>query len=126
MTTPDEIWAGIEERIGQEGRVLVLERGPHYLQFLFDDRGGVLTEAVSNEFLAGEARLGPEQCKRLLELAWRPPIATCDDPECCEGTHPNFWRYWPAPIDPGFLVLYAAETLASVYYCDDLDVVECG
>ena len=123
MTTADDIYRAIEAGIGHDDQLVTLERGPHYLQLLFDQCDGVVAEVVSNQFLDGEAQLWPPQLARLAQLGWREPVETCDDDECTERTHPNHWRYIGAPVPSDLLTSWVVDTFTSVFACD-LDAVE--
>jgi hypothetical protein len=87
----------------------------HYAQFAHGGEDGLLAEAVSNRFLADEARLDAGQELRLLESGWKPPEI--------DGTHrsrhPNYYRTWNAPVPFDEAANLAVTTLRGIYWASE-------
>lgn len=115
MTSIAELCAGVADGITRPTRHVILERGPHYIQFAFGDDGRTLAEVVSNKFLLGEARLLGFQVEALKELGWNMPAAGCEL-AFCEMAHPNFWRYFGPPTVPAVVAAVVEATAAAVFY----------
>lgn len=115
MTTFAELRAGLASGLTRPSGHLILERGPHYIQFAFDDDGRTLAEVVSNNFLRGEARLLHFQVRALKELGWNAPAGSCNL-TFCEMAHPNYWRYFGPPMDPNVVASVVVASAAAVFY----------
>jgi hypothetical protein len=78
----------------------------YYVQFLPVDGGGLLCEAVSNEFLSDPHRLTPEDELKMVDLGWASP-------------DPNFRQLWEAPVPVHVVAHRIVATLERVYRLQD-------
>jgi hypothetical protein len=78
----------------------------YYVQFLPVDGGGLLCEAVSNEFLSGTDRLTTHDEQNMIDLGWASP-------------DPNFKQLWDAPVPVHVVADRLVATLTRVYRLQD-------
>lgn len=89
----------------------------HFVQFA-SEADGILTEAVSNNFIEPHAALSVEAYQYMTELGWKranaePPVGK---PGCSgTGRSPNFFIYCHRPVDYIDLAILTGHTLNVVY-----------
>lgn len=96
--------------------ILAAREKNYFVQFDQQGTAGMRAEAVSNAYLAGEARLSEEACERLQAMGWLPPTYTpspgASHPS--EGS-PNFYLEVGPPVPCARLATLAVQTLRRIY-----------
>lgn len=114
----NKIQAGIEQRLNRllqtDGFLVVEEASSGYYVMLASNRqrGTLVCEAVSNQFLPSGRRLAPDQEQRMRALGWSPPG---------QGEASGTWNYartLHVPIKVPGVSRVAVATLRDIYRCD--------
>jgi len=93
---------------GDQFLIISAKRGWAYVQFSRQSGHGIRGEAMSNLYLSADRQLSEAEMATLAALRWLVPTETV----------PNFYQYWPEPVESHTAAKVSVRTLREVYGID--------